>query len=187
MKTTLLAIVATFAIGAPRLDAQVAINPLNTTPAAWEKFGLRVFNQTDTPTVAVRLDVPAAMMVLGVANEPGWTFEVTQGQDSAPAVIRWKGGQIRRGEYVEFSFLGRLKADSRQEDLVFGAAIDRASGSTVEWRAPEGQDYAAPRVRVAGTVRVSGAGTMVMAGLGIGLAMVALVIALARGGPKRTA
>jgi hypothetical protein len=85
---------------------------------------------------------------------------------------------VRRGEYGEFPFLGRLKADSRQEDLVFPVRIERATGSTVEWRRGRGEDYAAPRVQVAGTVRVSAAGQMLMAGLAVGLAIVAIIVAI---------
>ncbi len=161
--------------------AQVAINPTTTTPASWERFALRVINQTDTPTVAVRLEVPAVIMVLGVEPKSGWIVDVTatQAPDSAPTVITWRGGSVKRGEYGEFPFLGRLQATARQEDIVMPVRIERANGSVVEWRRGRGESYAAPRVEVAGTTRVSSAGSMVMSGLAVGIAILALVIALA--------
>ena len=159
--------------------AQVAVNPVITTPAAWERFSVRVINQTDTPTVAVRVEVPAAVMVLGVEPKSGWTFQVVPSVDSGPAVITWTGGSIRKGEYGEFPFLGRLEAQARQEELVFPVRIQRANGSAAEWRRPRGEPYEAPRVEIAGTVRVSPAGQLVMAGAAIGIAILALVVAIA--------
>jgi uncharacterized protein YcnI len=166
-------------------SAQVAISPLTTMPAAWERFGLRVINQTDTPTVAVRIEVPSALTFLGIEPRTGWTTDITQLPDSGPTVITWRGGAIKKGEYGEFPFLGRLKADARQEDLVFPVRIERANGSVVEWRHPEGQDYAAPRVEVVGTVRVTTGAAVMMAGLSLGVGLLALVVAIARGAPRR--
>jgi uncharacterized protein YcnI len=166
--------------------AQVAIDPMTTTPAAWERFGLRIINQTDTPTVMVRVEVPSAAMVLGVERKAGWTFETSQLPDSGPTVITWRGGSVERGEFGDFPFLARLKADARQQDLVFPVRIERANGSVVEWRGRQGQDYAAPRVQVAGTVRVSPTGSLMLASLAMGLAIVALIVAIARGAQRRS-
>ncbi|MBI4501959.1 MAG: DUF1775 domain-containing protein [Gemmatimonadetes bacterium] len=175
------------ALMATPATAQVAIAPSTTEPASWERFSLRIINQTDTPTVSVQLEVPAAISVLGVDPRAGWAFETAVTPDSGPTVITWRGGQVRRGEFGEFVFLGRLKADARQEELVFPVKIERANGSVVEWRNRRGEDYAAPRVEVAGTVRVSAAGQILLAGLALGVAIVALVVAIAGRVPRRTA
>ena len=167
-------------------SAQVALNPQTTSPAAWERYGLRVINQTDTPTVAVRVEIPSAVMFLGTEPKNGWTTEIAQLPDSGPTVVTWRGGSVKKGEFGEFPFLGRLKADARQEDLVFPVKIERANGSTVEWRHPRGQDYAAPRVEVAGTVGVTAGAAVMLAGFSLGVAILALVVAIARGAPRRT-
>src|SRR5712691_5944488 len=98
--------------------AQVSIHPGTVQPAAWERFAIRVFNQTDTPTVAVRVEVPEAIAILGVDAGRMWPFKTIAATDSTPQRIEWRGGQLIRGEFREFAFLGRLKADARQEDLV---------------------------------------------------------------------
>src|SRR3954468_23459175 len=157
MKTPFAAFLIALAAAVPA-SAQVAIYPTTTTPAAWERFALRVINQTDTPTVAVRIDVPSAVMLLGVEPRAGWTFETAQAPDSGPMSITWRGGVIKKGEYGEFPFLGRLKGDARREVIVMPVRIERATGSVVEWRHGPNEDYAAPRVDVAGTVRVSASG-----------------------------
>jgi uncharacterized protein YcnI len=161
------------------VNAQVAIAPSTTQPASWERFSLRVINQTDTPTVTVRLEVPAAISVLGVEPLQNWIFETGAVPDSGPTVITWRGGSVRRGEFGEFVFLGRLKGDARQEDLVFPVRIERANGSVVEWRHGRGADYAAPRVEVAGTVRMSGSAPVFLSVLAMGIALVAVVLAIA--------
>ncbi|MBI4421653.1 MAG: DUF1775 domain-containing protein [Gemmatimonadetes bacterium] len=166
--------------------AQVAIYPPTTTPATWERFAVRVVNQTDTPTVAVRVEVPQAVTIMGVDGGRMWPFRMTPGTDSTPQHIEWRGGPIRKGEFREFAFLGRLAADARQEDLVFPMRIERASGSVVEWRRGRGENYAAPRVEVLGTARLSPAGMLAMAGAAVGIAILALVVAIARGAPRRT-
>jgi uncharacterized protein YcnI len=167
--------------------AQVAIHPMTTTPAAWERFALRVINQTDTATVAVRIEVPEALSILGVEADPAWRFQVIPQTDSSPAAIEWAGGAVRRGEVREFAFLGRTQADAKQNDLVLPVRITRASGSVVEWRNYPGRDYAAPRVRVVGTVGISGRGAMMMAGVAIGISLLALIIVLGRSAAGRRA
>lgn len=165
--------------------AQVAIHPTITTPAAWERFAIRVINQTDTPTVAVHVEVPEAVTILGVDGDRMWPFRMTAGTDSIPQSIEWQGGPIARGEFREFAFLGRLRADAKQQDLVFPVRIRRANGSVVEWRRRRGEPYAAPRVEVAGTVRVSAAGQLAMAGLAIGISLLALILTVAMGRARR--
>ena len=168
-----------FAVSAPAsARAQVAVHPMTTTPAAWERFALRIINQTDTSTVAVRIEVPEALGILGVEADPAWTFRVIPQTDSTAAAIEWTGGAVGRGEFREFAFQGRVQADAKQNDLVLPVRITRANGSVVEWRNYPGRDYAAPRVRVVGTVSVSGRGAMMMAGVAVGISLLTLIIVL---------
>jgi hypothetical protein len=55
----------------------------------------------------------------------------------------------------------------------------------VEWRKRPGEPYAAPRVEIAGTVNISSTGQIAMAGAAVGLAIVAIVIAIAMGSRRR--
>ena len=173
-----------FAAGS--LEAQVAIVPTTTTPAAWERYAVRVINQTDTPTVAVQVEVPSAMSVLGIEPRSGWSFETTQKPDSGPTVITWKGGSIKRGEYAEFPFLGRVAGDAKQEVLVMPVRIERANGSNVEWRKGIGEAYQAPRVEIVGSVTVSHSATIMVSAMALGVALIALAVAIAKKAPRRT-
>lgn len=173
-------------IGAPAtLHAQVSVSPQVTTPAAWERFAVRVINQTDTATVAVQVEVPEIIMVLGVEPKAGWTIQSVPPTDSTGQVISWTGGAVTKGQYGEFAFLGRLEANAKREDLGFPVRIQRANGSVVEWRRRPGEPYAAPRVQIAGTVSISSSGQMALSGAALGLAIVAIIIAVAMGARRK--
>ncbi len=161
------------------LPAQVALDPASVTPAAWERFTLRVVNQTDTPTVAVRITLPEAIQVLGVAAPPGFTARIEPATDSSAPVVEWSGGRVDRGAFYEFTFLGRVAPDARPgAELVFPVRLTRASGSTIEWA--RGGAGRPPTVSIQGTTAVSAAGAFALAGAATGLAILALVLALVR-------
>lgn len=175
---------ATAALAAPGvLGGQVAFAPATTTPAAWERFALRVANPTDTPAVAVTIRLPDGVHVLGVDAPPGWTARFAAATDSTPQIIEWTGGTIHQREFREFPFLGRVAADLRTGDLVFPVRLTRASGATVDW-APGGAGTA-PTVRVRAITVVSPAAAFALAAFALGLAVVAIALALSRRGPAQ--
>lgn len=155
------------------VEAQATIHPRSTTPAAWERFAIRVVSGTDTPTVAVRVRVPDAVTVLGVDAPQGWSSRTGRDRDDAPQVVVWSGGTLLRGTFREFAFLGRVRGDARQTDLVFPVTLTRADGSTWEDREL--------RVRVTGRTRLSVRGVTAIAGTAVGMAVIALVVAIAAG------
>ncbi|MBI2615306.1 MAG: DUF1775 domain-containing protein [Gemmatimonadetes bacterium] len=166
------------AAGRP-LWAQIALDPPSVTPAAWERFTLRVVNQTDTPTVAVRITLPEAVQVLGVGAPPGFTARLQPATDSSAPSIEWSGGRVDRGAFYEFAFLGRVAPDARPgAELVFPVRLTRASGSTVDWA--RGGASRAPTVSIRGTTAISPAGAFALAGAATGLAILALVLAVVR-------
>lgn len=176
------AILTGLALGAAApgvLPAQVALDPASVTPAAFERFGLRVVNQTDTPTVGVRVTLPEAIQLLGVNAPAGWTAALKPATDSAAPVIEWSGGQVARGGFTEFAFLGRVAPDAKPgSELVFPVRLTRANGATVDWAA--GGAGRPPTVAIRGTTVVSSSGAFALAGAATGIAILALVLALVR-------
>lgn len=167
--------------------AQVAVSPQVTTPAEWERYSIRVINQTDTATVAVRVEVPEVIQILGVEPRPGWVVQTQPATDTTRQSISWTGGSVTRGQFGEFAFLGRLEANAKKGDMTFPVRIERANGSVVEWRRRPGEPYAAPRVNIAGSVSISQTGSIAMAGAAVGLAIIAIILAIALNAPKRMA
>ncbi len=162
------------------IAAQVSIHPSTTTPAAWERFAVRVINRSDTATVSVRVDVPEAITILGVEPLPGWTFELTAATDTTPQSLAWSGGQVGRGEFREFVFLGRLKGDARRTTLVFPVRLVRPDSSTIDWTGRSGAGRTAPRVMVVGQAWISTRGAVALAGAAMGVAVLAVALALAK-------
>ena len=158
--------------------AQVAFHPAVTTPAAWERFAARVVNATGDPTiVAVHIDVPGAVVVLGVEPVPGWEILQVAGTDSTPHRITWRGGTVERGELREFAFLGRVAGDASRATLVFPVTLTRTADAADETHAG--------RVAIEGATRLSTRGALAVAATALGLALIALLVALSRRAPTR--
>ncbi|MCZ6917237.1 MAG: DUF1775 domain-containing protein [Gemmatimonadetes bacterium] len=164
---------------APHAAAQVAMHPPSIKPTAWERFALRAINQTDTAFVHVRLAVPEALMILGIEPMDGWDFALTPSTDSTPQVIEWSGGTLLRGEFREFVFYGRLPGDAREQDLVFPVRLTRANGSEVIWD-PRSDTGIPPTVRIIGTTTITGWGSLALAGVAVGIAVIALALTVSR-------
>ena len=162
-----------------RLTAQVDLDPPTIKPAAWERFALRVVNQTDTAFTRVRLTVPEAVMVLGVEPVPGWTFQLVAASDTTPQFIEWAEGNLWRGEYREFAFFGRIPSDVARRELVFPVRLTRANGSLVEWNHLS-DTGAPPTIQIVGTTGVTVWGAVGLAGVAVGIATLALAMAVWR-------
>jgi uncharacterized protein YcnI len=136
--------------------------------------------------VTVRLSVPEVITVLGVEAVDGWTFQVIAATDSTPQAIEWSGGSLLEGEFREFAFLGRLAADARKRELVFPARLTRANGSVVEWARGRGGG-APPVVNVVGGAAITVWGSVGLAGAAVGIAILALALAIAARRPQKDA
>ncbi len=178
LTTTLFLAFATTAASVSGLHAQVDIDPATVKPAAWERIALRVVNQTDTAITRVRLVVPEALMVLGVEPIAGWTFEVVATTDTSPQYIEWSGGDHVRGEYRDYAFFGRLPPDARRNELVFPVRLTRSNGSVVEWNR-RGDPGRAPTIQIVGTTGITAWGSVGLAGVAVGIAVIALALAVA--------
>ena len=159
--------------------AQVAIHPTSIKPTAWERFALRAINQTDTAFVHVRLAVPEAIMVLGIERMAGWEYALTPSTDSTPQVIEWSGGELHRGEFLEFAFYGRLPGDAREHNLIFPTRLTRASGTEIVWD-PRTDTGIPPTVRIVGTTAITGWGSIALASVAVGIAVIALALTVSR-------
>lgn len=173
-------LLATFCLAPAALIAQVAVHPLVTSPGSWERFSIRVANQWETPVIGVEVIVPAAVAILGVEPVSGWSVTRRETTDPSASAIRWEGGTILRGEYLEFAFLGRVAGDARQTDLVLPVTLFRSDDEEVLWSNPPGRERPAPRVRIVGTTQLSPWGSLALAGAAFVVAVLALILALSR-------
>lgn len=157
---------------------QVSVRPTSVVPARHERFAVQVANPTDTAIVAVRVDVPAVLVILGVESPPGWTARLVAGTPAAPPAIEWTGGALGQHEYRDFAFLARLPAEARREALVFPVRATFDGGTVREWR--PGGVGPAPEVTIGGSVGVTPGGAFVLAAGAFGVAVLAIALALRR-------
>lgn len=157
--------------------AQVSVHPATTTPGAWERFAIRVVNPSDTPIVAVRVEVPTVITILGVEPADGWAMQAAS--ETLPQTISWMG-TVSRGVFQEFAFLGRVAGDARQATLVLPVTLIRPDGSELAWTAPSGSPRPAPRVRIVGTTQLSGSGMVALAGAALVVAVLGLIVSVTK-------
>jgi uncharacterized protein YcnI len=157
---------------------QVSVRPPSVVPTRHERFAVQVANPTDTAIVAVRVDVPEVLVVLGVESPPGWTARIVAGTPTTSQAIEWEGGALGERQYQDFAFLARLPADARRTPLVFPVRASFAGGAIREWRT--GGVGPAPEVAIRGTVGVTAGGAFVLAAGAFGVAVLALALALRR-------
>lgn len=180
MRRVFLALLMGLAVGAPAA-AQVQIVPLRMEPAAWDRVALRVAGGAAPAIVAVRIELPDALAVLGVEPVPGWVAVTTPSSSEGPTTVEWAGGRLASGEFREFAFLGRLAADIRQRDLRVNVALVRENGDSTRWRAAG--DHPPLRIAISGTTSVSPWAAVALAGGAFGVAVLALAFAIRRGPP----
>ncbi len=163
------------------LEAQVALDPPSLVPAAWERISVRVINQSDTAWVAVRVEIPDVIGILGVEAPDGWAAETIAGTSTTPQAIEWTGGRVERGRFEEFAFMGRLQADVRRKVLHFPVRLTRDGGTEVNWR--RGGEGPELRVTIAGSTQISSWAAFALAGAAFGLATLAVILSLRRERP----
>jgi uncharacterized protein YcnI len=154
-------------------------------PGEWERITLRVVNQTDTATTAIRLTVPETIAILGVERSGAWEASVRTATGTSPQLIEWTGDSLARGQYRDFAFLGRLSADARRRTLIFPAAITRSNGAVVEWSNQAGAG-AALEMNIVGTTRITAWGTFGLASVAVGIAVISLGLAISARGRGNT-
>ena len=118
-------------------------------------------------------------MILGIEPLDGWEVTHTLASATTPQIIEWSGGELLRGDFLEFAFFGRLPADSRKQDLVFPVRLVRATGTEVVFDRSSG-DGAAPTVQIVGSTTITGWAALAAASVAMGIAVLALALAVSK-------
>lgn len=147
--------------------AHVTVDPKTAVKGSYAKITFRVPNERDVPTtkIAVKFNLDHPIASVSVKPTPGWTYEVTKAPLPKPiesghgtitegvSVITWSGGEIKPGEFQEFSVSGGpLPTDV--DALQFPAVQTYADGEEVAWIDPpaaEGQprpEHPAPLLKL---------------------------------------
>ena len=136
-------------------SAHVTVNPPQVGTSTLATFTVRVPTEKDVPTIKLRVEFPASLVVSRFQHAPGWKREVEKDAAGRISAATWSGGQIASDEYEDFAFLARTPKDPGT--LTFKAYQTYQGGETVAWVGAEGSDSPAPVVKVTASGVGSGA------------------------------
>lgn len=146
-KLVLIALLAgLFGIGVA--SAHIGVNPAQVRPATLETFVVRVPSEKEVPTIAVRIEFPAGLIVSRFQTIAGWQREVEKDAAGRVTAVEWSGGEIVADEFADFVFLARTPREPGV--LVFPAYQTYQGGETVAWTGGELDNFPAPMVEVTG-------------------------------------
>lgn len=171
--------------------AHVVVSPEEVPAGDYQKLTVSVPTEREVPTTDVRVEVSDGFEVLGVRPEPGWTYDFEEDAGIITA-ITWSGGEIEPREFQEFTIQTRTPDEGGE--FAWNAFQTYENGEVVEWTGPEGSEEEASVVTVAGGAEASGDGapkqeessteassgafTPVAAYSGLGVGVLALIVAL---------
>ena len=113
--------------------AHVTVAPLESKPAATERYTVRVPTEGQVTTTSVELEIPSGMTVIEVVPGNAYTFETRRTGDRIVA-ITWKQ-EIPPKSRGEFVFVAQNPASG---DLSWKAHQRFADGTTADWVGPTG-------------------------------------------------
>ena len=133
MRKTLLCLVAAV-LALPALAlAHVSVRPRESTPAAEERYTVRVPTEGAVWTTHVPLEIPAGVTVLEVPPVEGGTVDTVKAGDRITSII-WKK-DIPPKQSAEFVFRARNPA---ARDIAWKAHQHFADGTAADWVGPAG-------------------------------------------------
>jgi len=154
MRRAGLAAVAALAIPAVAL-AHAVVYPRASAPGAYEKYVLRVPNESDTSTTTrVEIRFPPEVRVVSFGDVAGWKLEVVTDTARRITGAVWTGA-LPPERFVEFPFVAvNPRSDAR---LVWPVYQTYSDGERVGWTGPEDGETPAS-VTVIEAARAAGRG-----------------------------
>ncbi|NBC35585.1 DUF1775 domain-containing protein [Novosphingobium sp. FSY-8] len=131
---------------APSVQAHVTLSPAQGVAGARQVYVVRMPNERRVDTVALDLQIPAALRVTGLQQAPGWTLVIDRDATGAIVAVHWTGA-LPPDQYVEFGLMAVNPATAAE--LRLSARQTYANGEVVAWNGEVGSRTPAPRVTIA--------------------------------------
>jgi uncharacterized protein YcnI len=161
------------------LCAHAVVAPSASRPGAYEKYVLRVPNESDNPTVRVEMRFPDAVRVISFADVPDWRLQATMDTTGRATSAVWTGS-LAPERFVEFPFVA--VNPKRATELSWPVVQTYANGQRVEWSGPRGSDTPASVTRIGG----GGTWTAWLPTVLAAFALLVAVLSLAVGARRRS-
>jgi uncharacterized protein YcnI len=157
--------------------AHARVSPPVSLAKQLQLFSLAVPTEKENVTTTkVVLTVPKGFGIDSFVPAPGWTRQLQQTGSGDSAVIQrvtWTGGHTPTGEDSLFQFLAQPASAA---SYTFQVLQTYSDGSIVDWSGPESSEAPAPTIEAKSSLGGSGTSTLTIVALG--LAAVALLVAL---------
>ncbi len=137
----LLGVVLAFSLGGS-VQAHITLDPAEAPAGGFVKYTVRVPTERDVPTVRIRVEFPAGVVVSRFLPKEGWQRQVEKDSSGRVTAVTWSGGNLGPDEFEEFAFLARNP--STPGKIVWKAYQTYQDGTVVEWTGPESSDRPAP-------------------------------------------
>jgi len=162
-------------------SAHAVVSPGTSRPGAYERYVLRVPNESDNPTVKVEMTFPADVRVISFVDVPGWTLKAVMDSSGRAVSATWTGS-LPPERFVELPFMA---VNPRTAGRIAWPVIQTyANGDRAEWTGPRESEHPASITEVAQAPRESlGSLSNILAFLAALVALAALLLSL-RGGRR---
>jgi uncharacterized protein YcnI len=150
-------------------QAHVTVQPNEAPAGAFYRFVVRVPNEREVPTTAVRVEFPENLIFTSFQPKEGWQRDVKMKKldepieafgseiDTVVGSVTWSGGSIGAGEFDEFGFSVRVPEEAG--NLEFKAFQTYEGGELVEWTGAPDSESPAAHVTVVDLTGVAEEGT----------------------------
>jgi len=160
-------------------SAHAVVSPAASRPGAYERYVLRVPNESDNATVKVEMTFPADVRVISFVDVPGWTLKAVMDSTGRAVSATWTG-TLAPERFVEFPFMAvNPKSNAR---IAWPVVQTYANGDRVEWSGPRDSDHPASVTEIGVPRESLGSLSNILAVLASMIALAALLLSLRRGG-----
>src|SRR5918912_244227 len=129
------------------LCAHAIVSPAVSRPGAYERYVLRVPNESDAATIRVSIRFPAEVRVISFIDVPGWQLQATFDSTGRAMSATWTGS-LPPERFVEFPFMAVNPKTAAQ--IAWPVTQMYADGQIVQWTGPRGSDTPASVTVVGG-------------------------------------
>jgi len=109
------------------------VSPGASRPGAYERYTLRVPNESDNPTVRIEMTFPAEVRVISFLDVPGWKLSATMDSTGRAVSAVWTGS-LPPERFVELPFIGVNPQSATR--IAWPVTQIYANGDRIEWSGP---------------------------------------------------
>jgi hypothetical protein len=151
------------------------VSPSTSRSGAYERYTLRVPNESDNPTVKIEMRFPDSVRVISFMDVPGWTVQASFDNSGRALSAVWTGS-LPPKRFVELPFVAVNPQSSAR--ITWPVIQTYANGDRAEWTGPTDSDHPASVTVIGGTTAPPAPSwPLYLSGAAILLALVAMTLA----------